>query len=31
MAGRQPDVDYRFCGPPVTRGASTPLRETIAQ
>lgn len=31
MAGRQPDVDFAFCGPPETRGASAALRETIAQ
>ncbi|HEY0879449.1 MAG TPA: D-amino acid dehydrogenase [Zeimonas sp.] len=31
MAGRQPDVDYAFCGPPATAGKSTTLRETIAQ
>jgi D-amino-acid dehydrogenase len=31
MAGRQPDVDYAFCGPAASNGGSTALRETIAQ
>ncbi len=31
MAGRRPEVDFGFCGPPVERGASNALHETIAQ
>ncbi len=31
MAGRQPDVDYAFCGQAVKHGKSTVVSETIAQ
>lgn len=31
MAGRQPDVDYAFCGPAQARPKSSALHETIAQ
>jgi D-amino-acid dehydrogenase len=30
MAGRQPDVDYAFCGPAAGRGRTTAVPETIA-
>lgn len=30
MAGRQPEVDFPFCGPAIARGIPSPRRETIA-